>query len=124
MPKSGGKLEYHEKRTESVLEFILAQKEGLSTYWLELLVCLTSLSLSVYHIFVAYAGSLEAHAFRSTHVAFVMTLCFLLRPLGRKKWTDPKNAWFLVDMLLVLLTVGVQAYTLWYLDAFIFRRGI
>ena len=123
MTNSGGKLEYHEKRTESVLEFLLAQKKGLITYWLELLVCLLSLSLSVYHIYVAYAGSLEAHAFRSTHLAFVMTLCFLLRPLGRKKWTDPRNAWFLLDMLLVLLTVGVQVYTLWDLEAFIFRRG-
>jgi hypothetical protein len=77
----------------------------------------------LYHLYVAYAGSLEAHAFRSTHLAFVMVLCFLLRPLGRKKWTDPKNAWFALDLGSGALVIAVQVYTLWDLEAFIFRRG-
>ena len=90
---------------------------------LELVICLLCLTLSIYHMFVAYSGSLEAHAFRSTHLSFIMVLCFLLRPLGRQKWTDPKNGWFAVDLLCALLTIAVQVYTLWDLDAFIFRRG-
>ena len=123
MADGGKRLEYKETRKESILEFLLAQKKGLGNYWLEVLVCVTSLSLSVYHLFVGYAGSMEAHAFRSTHLAFIMVLCFVLRPLGRKKWTDPKNAWFAMDMLFVLLTIAIQVYTLWDLDAFIFRGG-
>jgi TRAP transporter 4TM/12TM fusion protein len=119
----GKKLEYQETRKESILEFLLTQKRGLSHYWLEVMVCVTSLSLSVYHLFVGYAGSMEAHAFRSTHLAFIMVLCFLLRPLGRKQWTDPKNAWFALDMLFVLLTIAIQVYTLWDLDAFTLRGG-
>lgn len=117
------KLEYQEQKSESVLEWLLAQKEGVFRYPLELAICLLSMTLSIYHLFVAYAGSLEAHAFRSTHLAFVLVLCFLLRPLGRKSWKAPKNGWFAVDMLCVLLTIAVQIYTLWDLDAFIFRRG-
>jgi len=117
------KLEYKEIRRESVLETLLALKKGLWNYWLEVMVCVTSLSLSVYHLFVGYAGSMEAHAFRSTHLAFIMVLCFLLRPLGRKQWTDPKNAWFALDMLFVLLTIAIQVYTLWDLDAFTLRGG-
>ena len=117
------RLEYQEEKKESVLEWLLAAKKGVAAYPLELAVCLLSLTLSIYHMFVAYAGSLEAHAFRSTHLAFVMVLCFLLRPLGREKWTDPKNGWFALDMVFVLLVIAVQVYTLWDLDAFIFRRG-
>jgi TRAP transporter 4TM/12TM fusion protein len=117
------KLEYQEEKKESVLEWMLRQKKGVFQYPLELTVCFLSIALSVYHLFVAYAGSLEAHAFRSTHLAFVMILCFLLRPLGRNKWTDPKNGWFAIDLLCALLTLAVQIYTLWDLDAFIFRRG-
>jgi len=117
------KLEYQEERKESILEFLMTRKKGLRHYWVELLVCLLSISLSVYHLFVAYAGSLEAHAFRSTHLAFVLVLCFLLSPLGRKSWTDPRNGWFAIDLLLILLTIAVQVYTLWDLEAFIFRRG-
>jgi len=117
------KLEYQEAKKQSVLEWLLSRKKGVFHYPLELAVCFLSISLSIYHLFVAYAGSLEAHAFRSTHLAFVMILCFFLRPLGRKNWTDPKNAWFGVDLLCALLTLAVQIYTLWDLDAFIFRRG-
>ncbi|MGD8563544.1 MAG: TRAP transporter permease [Desulfarculaceae bacterium] len=117
------KLEYQEEKKQSVLEWLMAQDKGLLHYPVELLVCLLSLALSIYHLFVAYAGSMEAHAFRSTHLAFVIVLCFLLRPLGRSSWTDPKNGWFTLDLFLVLLTVAVQVYTLWDLEAFIFRRG-
>lgn len=123
MADGENKLEYQETRTESILEFLLTQKKGLRHYWLEVMVCVTSLSLSIYHLFVGYAGSMEAHAFRSTHLAFIMILCFLLRPLGRKKWTDPKNTWFALDMLFVLFTVAIQVYTLWDLDAFTLRGG-
>ena len=123
MPAEAQKLEYQEEKKESVLESLLSREKGVFHYPLELAVCFLSIALSIYHLFVAYAGSLEAHAFRSTHLAFVMVLCFLLRPLGRKKWADPKNAWFAVDLLCVFLTLAVQVYTLWDLDAFIFRRG-
>jgi TRAP transporter 4TM/12TM fusion protein len=118
-----GKLEYKEEKRESILEWLLLQKKGVFQYPLELFICLTSLALSIYHLYVAYAGSLEAHAFRSTHLAFVMVLCFLLRPLGRKSWTEPKNVWFAVDIFCVALVVAIQVYTLWDLEAFIFRRG-
>ena len=117
------KLEYDEVKKESILEWLLRQEKGVFHYPLELVICLLSVTLSIYHIFVAYAGSLEAHAFRSTHLAFIMVLCFLLRPLGRKVWTDPKNAWFGIDLLCAGLTIAVQIYTLWDLEEFIFRRG-
>ena len=117
------KLEYQEEKKESILEWLLRQKKQVWHYPLELFICLLAISLSVYHMFVAYAGSLEAHAFRSTHLAFVLVLCFLMRPLGRKNWTDPKNAWFAVDLLCAVLTIAVQVYVLWDLEEFIFRRG-
>ncbi|MBU1274563.1 MAG: TRAP transporter permease [Proteobacteria bacterium] len=117
------KIQYEEGKKQSILEWLLAQKKGIFAHPLELFICLLSLGLSVYHLYVAYAGSLEAHAFRSTHLAFVMVLCFLLRPLGRSAWNAPKNAWFGVDLLCIALTLAVQFYTLWDLDAFIFRRG-
>ncbi len=123
MGATASKLEYGEVKKESILEWLFSREKGVFHYPLELGICLLSVTLSLYHLFVAYAGSLEAHAFRSTHLAFIMILCFLLRPLGRKKWTDPKNIWFGVDMLCAVLTIAVQIYTLWDLDEFILRRG-
>ena len=123
MNQPSQKLEYEEKKELSILEWLLEQKKSIWRYPLELTICVLAITLSVYHLFVAYAGSLEAHAFRSTHLSFIMVLCFLMRPLGRKKWTDPKNGWFAVDLLFAGLTVAIQIYTLYDLDAFIFRRG-
>ncbi|RLB92301.1 MAG: hypothetical protein DRH26_06545 [Deltaproteobacteria bacterium] len=120
---NGKPLEYNEVNKESILEWLLRQEKGIFHFPLELTICLLSVTLSIYHLYVAYAGSLEAHAFRSTHLAFVLVLCFLLHPLGRSKWTDPKNAWFIVDLILVGLVIAIQIYTLWDLDEFIFRRG-
>ena len=116
-------LEYQEKKQESVLEWLLRREESVLNYPVELAICLLSISLTIYHLFVAYAGSLEAHAFRSTHLAFIMVLCFLLKPLGRTSWTEPKNRWFAVDLLLVLLTIAIQVYKLRDMDAFIMRQG-
>ena len=123
MNTNGKKLEYNEVKNESILEWLLRQEKNLFHYPLELTICFLSVALSIYHLYVAYAGSLEAHAFRSTHLAFILVLCFLLHPLGRAHWTDKRNAWFFVDLLLVGLTIAIQLYTLWDLDEFIFRRG-
>lgn len=116
-------IRFEEKKQPSILEWLLDQEKGPLAYPLELVVCLLSISLSLYHLYVAYAGSLEAHAFRSTHLAFVMVLCFLLRPLGRSDWKAPKNAWFGVDLLFAFLVIAIQVYKLWDLEAYIFRRG-
>jgi hypothetical protein len=121
--QSASKIEYNENKDPSILEWMLDRKKQLWHFPLELTICLLAITLSVYHLFVAYAGSLEAHAFRSTHLSFMLVLCFLLRPLGRDKWTDPKNGWFAVDLVLVALTIGIQIYVMWDLDSFIFRRG-
>ena len=117
------KLEYADVQSESALEWLIRQKDGLLSHPIELAVSLLAITLSTYHLFVGYAGALEAHAFRSTHLSIIMILCFLLRPLGRKSFKDPINKWFIVDAILIGLTIASQVYTLWDLDDFIFRRG-
>ena len=117
------KLEYREQKKESILEWLQSADGGLLKHPIELSICLLAITLSIYHMFVAFAGSLEAHAFRSTHLAFVMILCFLIRPLGRQKFTDKINGWFAIDMILILLTIGIQIYKMWDMESYIFRRG-
>jgi len=117
------KIDYQEAKKESILEWLLRREQSVFKYPVELAVCLLSISLTIYHLFIAYAGSLEAHAFRSTHLAFIMVLCFLLNPFGRQSWKAPKNRWFAVDLLLVVLTIAIQIYKLLDIDAFIQRQG-
>ena len=117
------KLAYQEQKAPTVLEWLLKQPGSLFRYPLELAVCLLSISLSLYHFYVAFAGALEAHSFRSTHLAFILVLCFLLRPLGRKGWKEPKNWWFGVDLLLIGLVIAIQVYVIWDIEKFILRQG-
>jgi TRAP transporter 4TM/12TM fusion protein len=117
------KLLYSEKKSQSILEWLLQQPGSVFRHPLELTFCLLAISLSLYHLYVAYAGALEAHSFRSTHLAFIMVLCFLLRPLGRRKWTDPVNGWFAVDLLFIALVVTIQVYVIWDIEKFILRQG-
>ena len=116
-------IDYQEGQKQSVLEWLLAQPKSIFRYPVELTVCVLSIALSVFHLYVAYAGSLEAHSFRSTHLAFMLVLCFLLKPLGRAKWTDPKNWWFAVDLLLIALVILIQIYVIWDIEKFIMRQG-
>ncbi len=117
------KMIYHEQKSQTVLEWLLTQPGSPFRYPLELAVCLLAISLSIYHLYVAFAGAVEAHSFRSTHLAFILVLCFLLRPLGRAKWTDPKNGWFAVDLMLIALVIVIQVYVIWDIEKFILRQG-
>ena len=112
MAEERQKLVYTEKKKQSILEWLQLSEKGLLSHPVELSISLLAICLSLYHLYVAYAGSLEAHAFRSTHLAFILVLVFLLKPLGRRTWTEPINAWFIVDLVLIGLTIAMQVYKL------------
>ncbi len=93
-----------------------------------------SIALALFHLFCALFGTPESRAFRSTHLAVMLVLAFLLRPLGRASPLapvrvpgDPGNprriAGFAVDLSLAGLCIFVQVYTLLDLEAFLMRQG-
>ncbi|MEK7877306.1 MAG: hypothetical protein AAB325_14080, partial [Pseudomonadota bacterium] len=48
-------------------------------------IALIAVSMSVYHLVVAFIGAPQQFFFRSTHLLFAMTLVFLLYPSLRKR---------------------------------------
>ena len=117
------KVSYGEVRDVSALEWFLRQK-GLTPHLIiAIIIAGTGISLSLYHLFTGYAGPVEAHSFRSTHLALIMILAFFFRPLGRKSWRDPIRWTFYVDMVFILLVTAIEVYTLYDIEAFIWRRG-
>jgi TRAP-type uncharacterized transport system fused permease subunit len=73
---------YEEEKSPTILQTLFQEKP--SHYIVAFFAASLSVSLSLYHLFISYAGTVEAHAFRSTHLAFVLVIAFLIRPLGRK----------------------------------------
>lgn len=118
-----GKVSYKEAMGKTALEWFLEQK-GLTTHLIiAIIIAGTGVSLSLYHLFTGYAGPVEAHSFRSTHLALIMILAFFFRPLGRNSWREPIRWTFYVDMSLILLIIAIQVYTLYDIEQFIWRRG-
>ena len=111
------------QRPQAVLDWFLEQKEKNAHYFIAFIIVIASISLSFYHMFIAFSGSVEAHTFRSTHLSLILILAFLLRPMGRKSWKSPLNAWFTIDVIIILIVIFIQIYTLYDIEEYIFRRG-
>jgi len=111
------------QRPQAVLDWFLEQKEKNAHYFIAFIIVIASISLSFYHMFIAFSGSVEAHTFRSTHLSLILILAFLLKPLGRKSWKSPLNAWFTIDVIIILIVIFIQIYTLYDIEEYIFRRG-
>ncbi len=110
-------------KPQTILEWFMKQSRITPQYVIALTIVLLSVTLSFFHLFIAFSGSVEAHTFRSTHLCVMLVLAFLMRPLGRNSWREPLNAWFLIDFVCILLIIFIQIYTLYDIDTFIFRRG-
>ena len=117
------KVRYKEAGGGTALEWFLEQKRVAPHLIIAVIIAGAGISLSLYHLFTGYAGPVESHSFRSTHLAFIMVLTFFFRPLGRKSWRDSFRWTFYVDMILILLIIAIQVYTLYDIEQFIWRRG-
>jgi TRAP transporter 4TM/12TM fusion protein len=92
--------------TSSIREYFLARKgvAGLISF-----VCL---ALSLFHLYTAFFGSLDALLQRSIHLGLALVLVFLSRPLGRakgrKKWRGAVNVSALLASIVGVGYVYVQ----------------
>ncbi len=125
---AGERLEYHEMRDYSVLEHALMNRTYNLVKWIALTVATLAIALAMFHLYVAVFGTPESRSFRSTHLSVMMVLAVLLFPLGRKNWrqeprTPAQWAGFCLDVVLILLVLSVQVYTLWDIDDFAMREG-
>ena len=121
-------LHYDEVREYSVLEHALMRRGYDVVKWIAIVVAVLSISLALFHLYVAVFGTPQSRAFRSTHLTGMMMLAIMLYPLGRDSWKnrpETPTQWglFGLDILLVGAIVAVQVYTLWDLDAFSQREG-
>lgn len=120
--------------SRSFLEELLLQPGSRLAAFVAFSVAALSIALALFHLFSAFFGTPESHAFRSTHLVVMLVLAFLLRPLFRSSALDPvlipedphnlrRMAGFAVDLTLAGLCIFVQVYTLVDLEAFLMRQG-
>jgi TRAP transporter 4TM/12TM fusion protein len=110
-----------EKKEPSVLEHFLSKDP--SHPFLALSIVSLSAGLSIYHLYLAYVGLVDAYTFRSTHMSFILVIAVLFKPLGRASWKDPYNWYSVIDFAIIAIVITVQAYILYDIDAYVFRGG-
>ncbi|WP_366655272.1 TRAP transporter permease [Fodinicurvata sp. EGI_FJ10296] len=76
-------------------------------------------AMAAYHLWTGYFGTPPAQWHRTVHVAFLLSLCFLIYPFrvpGRMLGTT-------IDAILLTVAIAACGYILWDFDAFVRRAG-
>lgn len=84
---------------------------------MKLLVTVIAVTMSVYHMYVAWFGPPEAVIFRGTHLMFALVLVFLLYPTKNGE----SKGWRSYDMLLLALGLGGVLHIFVNYEAFTYR---
>jgi TRAP transporter 4TM/12TM fusion protein len=126
-------VQYQEPRTATLLEAVLRDRRWTLPTVIAFVCCVLAVTLALFHLLVAVYGTPETRSFRSTHLAVMLVLAFLLNPLFRRSLWEPlrvgdrrdvlRAAGFVVDLGLVGLCLYIQAYTLYDIGGFMARAG-
>jgi TRAP transporter 4TM/12TM fusion protein len=107
-------------------EQVLAKYDPESNYrrydglW-KWIVSLIAITFSLFQLYTAIFGVLDAHIQRSIHLAFAMALVFILFP-GRKAW--PRNKMHPIDALLAVMATALPLYIVIFYQQLVYRSGM
>jgi len=93
-------------------------EEGAMTRYellMKKLVTFVAVSMSLFHLYVAYAGPPNAFTLRATHFGFALVLAYLSLPLFSRKGAKAPGP---IDWLFVILSVAACAYPIFYQQYF------
>jgi len=82
-----------------------------------MVVSVLAIGLSMFHVYTAGFGTLSSWSQRSVHVIWAILLIFMLFPFRKGK------RFGLIDVLLVLITIVVAGYIIFFPDDIQFRQG-
>lgn len=134
MSEQTNRIEYHEIKEPSFIEEMLRDRRWNLAFTVALVCSVISVSLAIYHLYVAAYGTPESRSFRSVHLTVMLVLAILINPLFRKSSRDPvllpgdpmnglRAGGFAIDMVLVMAALFVQVWTTWDVNEFHMRYG-
>ncbi len=127
-------IHYEEVKEPSLLETALRDRRLGLPFVIAITLSILSIALALAHLFVAEFGIPDSRSFRSTHLTVMLVLAFMLKPLFRGSLRDPlvipggpgnkrRVLGFAADLVMVALVLFVQVYTVYDVDAFMWREG-
>lgn len=85
------------------------------------IVGLIAISFSLFQLYTAIFGSLDAHLQRAVHLSFAMALVFLLFP-SRKNWSREHLHW--IDVILAVIAALMPLYIVVFYPELVLRAGL
>ncbi len=104
-----------------VFRLIGSKEENTIYRTIAMFVAALALCLGCYHLLTAFFGMPIARLDRGFNVTIIMVLIFILRPLGRKKWTDKPNIFTVIDAAVVLFLLYTIFYSMLDIKDFMWR---
>ena len=90
--------------------------------WQGWLITTIAVAMSLFHIYTAGFGLLNAMIQRAMHLAFVLVLVFLLYPFSQKKSARDRIPW--TDFILALAGAYVTLYMVFNFEELVMRAGL
>lgn len=84
-------------------------------------VAFIAISFSLFQVYTAMFGTLDSHLQRAVHLAFAMSLVFLLYP-SRKRWSREHLHW--IDGLLSIIAAALPLYIVVFYQELVLRAGM
>ncbi len=134
MAQATEQIHYEEVKELSLLETALRDRRRGLPFVIAITLSILSIALALAHLFVAEFGIPDSRSFRSTHLTVMLVLAFMLKPLFRGSMRDAlvipggrgntrRVLGFAADLVMVALVLFVQVYTVYDVDAFMWREG-
>jgi TRAP transporter 4TM/12TM fusion protein len=89
-------------------------------YWI---VMILTISMSLFHFYMAGIGRMPSNKMRAIHLAYTMALIFLLYP-WKKKADNSASKTSILDYLLAIIGAGSSLYMYFNIDAISMRSGL
>jgi len=128
------KISYEERHELGFLERLLLNRKLTVLNAVFFLCAVIAIALAVFHLYVAAFGTPEGRSFRSVHLTGMLVLAIFMNPLFRESGWQPVGRpgerriglrWlgFSIDLVLVILVLFVEVWTIYDIDAFHMRFG-
>lgn len=111
-------------KQKSIFESLLSQKGFSPNFLIGFVIVVLSISLITYVLMAAFYGQQEARIFRTIVLTISLVLVFLLYPLKRKSWKDKITFWFIIDLILISLSIYMGVYTVLFIDSLMIRTHL
>jgi TRAP-type uncharacterized transport system fused permease subunit len=93
--------------------------KGFPIRWGGTAISAVALTMSCYHLYVAFVGPPDAQIFRSVHLAFVVVIAYLLLPASGRR--EPGANPNVLDLILLAATLAATLYPIFYYDYLVNR---